>query len=136
MITDRWSFAEATALRATAFVHLILMSIGLFAPASLFPSWGLPFAEPATFLRWSMVIYGALGIALLRASRLSRSAGRLLVETVALVKLAFVLVVMTDILAQKLPGRAWIAVILDLVFGLVLYRAARRVIPPSSASPA
>ncbi len=121
-----WSFGDATMVRATGIVHVLVMSAGLIAPASLFGAWGLPHEEPATFLRFALVAYGALGIALLRASRVGRVEGRLLVETVALIKIAFVLVILADILARKLPGRAWIAVILDLLFGFALYRAARR----------
>jgi len=121
-----WTIAEATLLRATALLHLVLLAIGLFAPATFLGPYGLPFAEPATFLRATLVAYGALGLALLRALRLSRGEGRLLVETVALVKLAVFAVIVADAIAQKIPRRAMIAAGIDLVFGLALYRAARR----------
>lgn len=133
MAEPRWTASEATALRATAFIHLLVMSAALVSPASLLGAWGLPFEEPATWMRFAMVAYGALGIALLRAVRLARSDGRLLVETVGLIKLAFVLVVAADVLARRLPGRAWLAVLLDLLFGVALYRAARRPAPEPPA---
>ena len=129
----RWTATEATALRATAFIHVLVMSAALVAPASLLGAWGLPFEEPATWMRFSMVAYGALGVALLRAVRLPRRDGRLTVETVGLIKMAFVLVVVADVLARRLPGRAWLAVILDLLFGVALYRAAGRAAPRRDA---
>jgi hypothetical protein len=131
----RWSPAEATLLRATGFIHLMLMLMGLFTPAQLFSAWGLPHAEPATFLRFMVVVYGALGLALLRAVRVSRDEGRLLVETIALVKLAFVSVVIADILARKLPNQAGMAVILDVIFGVALFRASRRSVETAAPSP-
>lgn len=123
---DRWPFAEATVLRAAAMIQLLVMAAALLTPHQLLPAWGLPVEEPATFLRAWFVAYGALGLALVRAVRAGRTQGRLLVESVALVKVAFVSVVVVDVLARKLPNRAWIAVVLDLVFGIALYRAARR----------
>jgi hypothetical protein len=125
-VNGRWSFAEATILRATALVHLMLMLMGIFTPSLIFSAWSLPYAEPATFMRFSLVAYGALGLGLFRAVRLPKLEGRLLVETTALVKLAFVSVVIADILAHKLPNKAAVAVILDVMFGVALYRAARR----------
>ncbi len=129
----RWTSAEATALRATAFIHLLVMSAALVTPRSLLGAWGLPFEEPATWMRFAMVTYGALGVALLRAVRLPRRDGRLLVETVGLIKLAFVLVVAADVLARRLPGAAWLSVLLDLIFGVALFRAARRPAPKPDA---
>lgn len=134
-MSARWSFAEGTLLRATGFIQLMVMLMGLFTPAQLFSAWGLPHGEPATFLRFMVVSYGALGLALLRAVRLPRAEGRLLVETVALVKLAFVSVVLADILARKLPNQAGMAVILDMVFGIALFRAARRTAETPAPSP-
>ena len=128
-----WSFAEATVLRMAAMVHLALMVTGLLTPASLFGAWSLPFAEPATFLRFTLLAYGTLGIGLLRASRLPRAEGRLLVEVVGTAKLGFVGVVVVDILAHKLPNAAAIGVILDLVLGVALYRAGRAPAPKASA---
>lgn len=133
MAEARWSFAEATVLRMTAMVHLALMAMGLVAPASLFGAWSLPFAEPATFLRFTLLAYGALGVALLRASRLPRRDGRLLVEAIGTVKLGFVCVIVVDILARKLPNAAAIGAVLDLVLGIALYRAGRR--PDPQAAP-
>jgi hypothetical protein len=127
--TARWSFAEATLLRATGFVHLAIMAIGLAAPASLFGAWALPFEEPATFLRFVLVAYGALGLGLVRAAQRPTAEGALLVETTALVKLAFVSVIVFDILGKRLPPRAAIASALDVIFGVALYRAARRRAP-------
>lgn len=123
---ERWSFGEATILRSVALTHLLLLVAGLLAPAAIFAPWGLPFEEPATFYRFAIVAIGALGFALLRAARLPPSEGRLLVETVALVKLAFVAVVVADTLAHRLPNRAPVAASIDLVFGAILYRLARR----------
>jgi hypothetical protein len=122
----RWTLAEATLLRATALLHFVILGVGLLAPSAFLSPYGLPFAEPATFLRATLLAYGALGLALLRALRLSRGEGRLLVETVALVKLAVFAVIVADTFAQKIPRRATIAASMDLVFGLALYRAARR----------
>jgi hypothetical protein len=102
------------------------MSFGLLSPQTFLGAWGLPHVEPATFERAWLVAYGALGVALLRALRSPRATGRLVVETVALVKLAFVLVVVADILARKLPAAAAVGVILDLIFGAALLRAGRR----------
>ena len=121
-----WSFAEATILRATAFIHLATLAFGLLAPKALFGAWGLPFQEPATFLRFAVVAIGALGLALLRAVRLPRAEGRLLVETVALIKLALVAVIVADTFAGRLPPQAPIAATLDFVLGIALFRAARR----------
>ncbi len=134
-MSTRWSFAEATLLRATGFIQLMIMLMGLFTPAQLFSAWGLPHGEPATFLRFTVLTYGALGLALLRAVRLPRAEGRLLVETVGLVKLGFVMVVIADILARKLPNQAGIAVILDVIFGVALFRAARRNAETAAPSP-
>jgi len=125
-LNDRWSFPEATILRATAMIHLMFMLMGIFTPSLIFSAWALPYDEPATFMRFALVAYGALGLGLFRAVRLPRLEGRLLVETTALVKLAFVSVVVADIMARKLPNKAAIAVILDVIFGVALYRAARR----------
>ena len=122
----KWSFAEATIVRASAFIQLTTMLMGLFTPRQLFAAWGLPFAEPATFMRFTLVAYGALGLALIRAVRLPRAEGRLTVETVGLVKLAFVSVVIADILARKLPNHAGMAVILDVIFGVAIFRIARK----------
>ncbi|MBI2395229.1 MAG: hypothetical protein HYV09_37010 [Deltaproteobacteria bacterium] len=122
----RWSVGEATILRTAAMIQLGMMGFGLVAPGPLFSAWGLPFAEPATFLRVVLVAWGALGLALLRVVRLPRGEGRLLVETIGIVKLAFVMVVVVDILARKLPSQAAIGAILDLIFGVALFRAGRR----------
>ena len=123
---DRWSFPEATLLRTAGLIQLLIMALGMVSPGRLFSAWGLPVDEPATFMRFMVVAYGALGLALLRAVRLSRAEGRLTVETVALVKLAFVAVVIADILARKLPNGAAVAVILDMILGVAMFRAARR----------
>lgn len=125
----RWSFPEATLLRATGFVHLAILALGLASPASLLGAWGLPFEEPALFLRVALVAYGALGLGLVRAAQRPTAEGALLVETTALVKLAFVSVVLFEILGKRLPTRAGIASVLDLVFGVAIYRAARRRAP-------
>ena len=126
MTSQRWSAGEATIIRAAALIHLMLMLMGIFTPAQIFGAWSLPYEEPATWMRFSLVAYGALGLGLFRAVRLTRAEGRLLVETTALVKLAFVSVVVADILARKLPNKAALAVTLDVIFGVALYRAARR----------
>ncbi|GAC1351109.1 MAG: hypothetical protein NVS3B20_00710 [Polyangiales bacterium] len=120
-----FTFAEATLVRATAFLHLLLVPFGLLMPASVFAPYGLPNQEPATFARFAVVVYGTMGIALLRALRLPRDSSRLLIETTALIKLSFVAVVVADTLAHKLPSRALIAVALDLTFGAALFRLAR-----------
>lgn len=129
----RWSFAEATVLRMTAMVQLALMVMGLLTPASVFGAWALPYAEPATFLRFTLLSYGVLGVGLLRASRLPRRDGKLLVETIGTVKLGFVCVIVVDILARKLPNAAAIGAILDLVLGIALSRAGRRPDPKAAA---
>ncbi|MGZ3417376.1 MAG: hypothetical protein ACXWUG_09270 [Polyangiales bacterium] len=128
-MTPRWSFGEATVLRATGLMHLGVMAMGLITPAALLGAWSLPFGEPATFTRAFLLVYGALGLALVRAVRLPREQGWLLVETVGLAKLAFFAVIVADIMARKLPNRAAIAVILDVIFGIALYRAGRRSSP-------
>jgi hypothetical protein len=115
--SERWSFGEATLLRATGFVHLAIMVLGLAGPASLLGAWGLPYDEPATFLKVALVAYGALGLGLVRAAQRPAPEGALLVETTALVKLAFVSVVVFDILSKRLLPRAAIATMLDVVFG-------------------
>ena len=121
-----WTMAEATLIRAAGFLHLALLACGLLAPAMIFAPWGLPFQEPATFVRFMVVAYGALGLGLLRSLARTRPEGRLLVETTALVKLGVVAVVLADTLAHKLPSRAPIVALIDLVFGVALFRAARR----------
>jgi hypothetical protein len=126
MSEARWSFGEATILRTTAMIHLALMGLGLVAPGAVFGAWALPWAEPATFLRFFLLAYGVLGVSLLRAVRLPRRDGRLLVETVGTVKLGFVCVIIVDMLARKLPNTAAIGAVLDLVFGIALLRAGRR----------
>jgi len=126
MSDERWSFGEATVLRTTAMIHLALMGLGLVAPGAVFGAWSLPWAEPATFLRFMLLAYGVLGLSLLRAVRLPRREGRLLVETIGIVKLGFVCVLIVDILARKLPNAAAIGAILDLIFGVALLRAGRR----------
>jgi hypothetical protein len=123
---NRWTFAEATLIRTSAFIQLTVMLFGVLSPAQLFSAWALPHQEPATFMRFMVVAYGALGLSLLRAVRLPREEGRLTVETVALVKVAFVAVVIADILARKLPNGAAVAVILDMILGVAMFRAARR----------
>jgi hypothetical protein len=128
-VSPRWSFGEATVLRATGFIHLAIFALGLLTPASFLGAWNLPYGEPATFTRAFLLAYGALGLALIRAARVPREQGALLVETIALVKLAFFAVVVADIMARKLPNRAAIAVILDVIFGIALYRAGRRATP-------
>lgn len=132
MSESRWSFGEATILRTTAMIHLGTMGFGLVAPSALFGAWSLPYAEPATFLRFMLLAYGALGIALLRVVRLPRRDGRLLVETIGIVKLGFVCVLVVDILARKLPNAAGIGAVLDLVFGIALLRAGRRPDPKTA----
>jgi hypothetical protein len=121
-----WSFGEATLMRAAGFTHLAMLVVGLLAPAQLFSPWGVPIGEPSTFLRFSVVAQGALGLSLLRAVRLSRREGRLLVETAALVMLAFFAVLLADTMAHRLPGRAPIVGVVDLLFGIALFRIARR----------
>lgn len=123
---DAWSFPEATLIRSAGLIQLMMMALGIAMPARLFSAWGLPHEEPATFLRFMVVAYGALGLALLRAVRLPRAEGRLVVETAALVKIAFVAVVIADILARKLPSGAAVAVVLDMILGVAMFRAARR----------
>ncbi|MEO7095659.1 MAG: hypothetical protein ABI175_20545 [Polyangiales bacterium] len=121
-----WSFGEATLVRAAGFTHLAVMAVGLLAPAQLFTPWGIPIGEPSTFLRFAVVAQGALGLSLLRAVRLPRREGRLLVETCGLVMLAFFAVLLADTMAQRLPGRAPILGVVDLLFGAALFRVARR----------
>lgn len=121
-----WSFAEGTILRSTAFIHLLVMAFGWISPATLFAPWGLPIAEPATFFRFTMLAYGALGFALLRVLKLPRKQGALLVETVALVKLSLFSVIMVESILRKLPAHAPLLTTFDLVFGVALFRASRR----------
>ena len=123
---ERWAFSEATLLRATGFMPLAVMVLGLVAPAQLFGAWGLPFAEPATFLRIALLAYGALGVGLVRAARRAPAAAVLFVETTAFVKLGFVAVVLFEISSKRLFPRSAMAAVLDLVFGVALFRAARR----------
>ncbi len=127
--SSRWSFAEATLLRATGFIQVAIMVIALVAPASLFGAWGLPFGEPATFLRVAVVAYGALGVGLVRAAQREASAAVLFVETAALVKLGFVAVVLFEVSTHRLLPRAAVATVLDVVFGVAILRAARRRAP-------
>jgi hypothetical protein len=129
----RWTVAEAMLLRMAAMVQLAFMVMGLVAPASLLGAWSLPFAEPATFLRYTLLCYGALAVGLLRASRLPRSDGRLLVEVAGTLKLGFVCVLAVDILARKLPSSAAVGAILDLIFGIALHRMGRRAAPQANA---
>lgn len=107
-------------------MHLAVMLLGLVAPASLFGAWGLPFGEPAMFLRIALLAYGALGVGLVRAAQRDAAAGVLFVETTAFVKLGFVAVVLFEISSKRLLPRSAMASVLDLVFGVALLRAARR----------
>jgi hypothetical protein len=122
----RWSFGEATLIRAAGFTHLAMLLVGILAPSQLFSPWGIPIAEPGTFLRFAVVAQGALGLSLVRAVRLPRLQGRLMVETAALVMLAFFAVLLADTMANRLPGRAPIVGVVDLLFGIALFRVARR----------
>lgn len=113
-------------IRAAGFTHLAVLVVGLLAPAQLFSPWGVPVSEPSTFLRFGVVAQGALGLSLVRAVRLPRREGRLMVETAALVMLAFFAVLLADAMAHRLPGRAPIVGVVDLLFGVALFRVARR----------
>ncbi len=121
-----WAFGEATVLRAAAFTHLALLAFGLVSPVTIFAPWGIALGEPATFFRFAIIAQGTLGFALLRAAKAPRRDGRLLVETAALVDLAFFFVLLADSWARKLPPRAPIAGVVDLVFGVMLFRMGRR----------
>ena len=113
-------------IRAAAFTHLAVLVVGLLAPAQLFSPWGIPVTEPSTFLRFGVVAQGTLGLSLVRAVRMPRREGRLMVETAALVMLAFFAVLLADAMAQRLPGRAPLVGLVDLLFGVALFRIARR----------
>jgi hypothetical protein len=122
----RWSFGDAIFVRAAGLTSLLLLVAGLVAPQALFSPWGLAIVEPATFYRWAIVCEGVLGFALLRALRLPRAEGRLTLETAGLAKLAFFAVVFADAFTHRIPGRATAIAAIDLVFGVGLYRIARR----------
>src|SRR5579859_8081917 len=122
----RWTFAEATVLRAAGFTHLVLLVVGLLTPRTLFAPWGVPFEEPATFYRLSIVVLGTLGLALVRAARRPAREGVLLVETAGLCMIAFFVVLLADGMAHRIAPRAPFAGVVDLVFGAALFRIGRR----------
>lgn len=126
---DRWTFAEATVLRAAGFTHLALMGVGLISPATIFAPWGVPIEEPATFYRLAIVVLGTLGFALVRAARRPVREGVLLVETSGLCMIVFFVVLLADAMAHRIAGRAPIAGAVDLLFGTSLFRIARRHTP-------
>src|SRR5262249_22170065 len=122
----RWSFAEATVLRAAGFTHLVLLAFGLLSPRTIFAPWGVPYDEPATFYRFSIVVLGAFGLALVRAARRPVREGVLLVETAGLAMIAFFVVLLADGMAHRIAPRAPFAGVVDLVFGAALFRIGRR----------
>ncbi len=124
--TARWSFAEATILRAAGFTHLALLIAGLLSPAAIFGPWGVPIGEPATFYRITVVVLGTLGLALVRAARRSPREGALLVETAGLAMIAFFVVLLADAMAHRIASRAPIVGVVDLLFGSALFRIGRR----------
>ncbi len=107
-------------------MHVALLAVGLVWPTAIFGPWGLPTGEPATFYRVVVVVLGTLGFALVRASRRPAREGALLVETAGLAMLAFFVVLLADAMAHRLPARAPIAGSIDLLFGTVIFRIARR----------
>jgi hypothetical protein len=121
-----WTMAEATLIRATAMLHVVVMASVLLLPAWSLARWGLPYGEPGTFMRAWAVGYGALGVGLYRALSVGRPEGRLLVEATALVKLGFAMVVLLDVSARRLPTASALACVLDMLFGFALLRMSRR----------
>ena len=125
----RWSFGEATILRAAGFTHLALLVFGLAAPATIFAPWGVPFGDQATFYRFGVVALGVLGLGVLRAARRPPPEGALLVETAGLAMLAFFFVLLADAMAHRIASRAPVAGVVDLAFGAALFRIGRRGTP-------
>jgi hypothetical protein len=126
----RWTFAEATVLRATGFTHLVMLAVGLLSPRAIFAPWGVPIDEPATFYRFALVVLGTLGLALVRAARRPVREGVLLVETAGLAMIAFFVVLLADGMAHRIASRAAFAGVVDLVFGAALFRIGRRRLRP------
>lgn len=122
----RWSFGEATILRAAGFTHLALLVVGLVSPATIFAPWGIVPGEPATFYRIVVVVFGVLGLALVRAARRPHREGVLLVESAGLAMIAFFAVLLADAMAHRIVGRAPVVGVVDLLFGVSLFRIARR----------
>jgi hypothetical protein len=123
---EPWVYSEAIMLRSAGFIQLMLMGCALILPSAVFGPFGFSYVEPATFYRFSMLAYGALGLALLRVVRMPRSNGIVLVETIGLIKISFFIVVFIDTLARRLPSHAPLATVVELMFGAALFRIARR----------
>lgn len=113
-------------LRAAGFTHLALLGFGLLSPRTIFAPWGVPFDEPATFYRVTLVVLGTFGLALLRVARRPVREGALLVETAGLAMIAFFVVLLADAMAHRIAPRAPLAGVVDLVFGAALFRIGRR----------